>query len=66
MDVCAWSGSISALALLLARSMSTEELAKLSLLLTQLLGTQLATLAALEQMEQGSTASQTSETETLL
>ena len=65
MDACAWSGSISALALLLARSMSTEELAKLSLLLTQL-GTQLATLAALEQMEQGSTASQTSETETLL
>ena len=55
MDAFEESTSVYALAVALARNMSTEELTRTSLLLTQL-GTTMATLAGLQSLEQSSCA----------
>lgn len=57
MDALQWSTGVHALAMTLAQSMTTEELTQASLLFTQL-GTTLATIAALQglQQENGETA----------
>ena len=57
MDALQWSTGVHALAKTLAQSMTTEELTQASLLFTQL-GTTLATIAALQglQQENGETA----------
>ena len=52
MDAHDWSTGIYAAAVAIAKCMTTEELSRTSLLLTQL-GTTLGTLAALRQMEEG-------------
>ena len=51
MDAMQWSTGVHALAMTLAKSMTTEELAQASLLFTQL-GTTLATIAALQGIQQ--------------
>ena len=53
MDTFQQSTSVYALAVALAKSMSTEELTRASLLLTQL-STTMATLAGLQNLEQSS------------
>ena len=55
MDAFEQSASVYALALTLAKSMSTEELTRTALLLTQL-GTTLATLAGLQNLNQSSSS----------
>ena len=55
MDAFEQSASIYALAVALARCMDTEELTRTALLLTQL-GTTLATLAGLQNLDQSSSA----------
>ena len=55
MDAIEQSASVYALALTLAKSMSTEELTRTALLLTQL-GTTLATLAGLQNLNQSSSS----------
>ena len=55
MDAFEESTSVYALVVALARNMSTEELTRTSLLLTQL-GTTMATLAGLQSLEQSSSA----------
>lgn len=55
MDAFEQSASVYALAVALAKSMSTEELTRTALLLTQL-GTTLATLAGLQNLNQSSSA----------
>lgn len=52
MDAVQWSTSIHALAVSIARSMDTEELTRVALLFTQL-GTTLATIAALQGLDEG-------------
>lgn len=52
MDAYDWSTGVYAAAVAIAKCMTTEELSRTSLLLTQL-GTTLGTLAALRQMEEG-------------
>lgn len=54
MDAMQWSTGVHALAMTLAKSMTTEELTQASLLFTQLaqLGTTLATIAALQGIQQ--------------
>ena len=51
MDAVEWSTSIYTLAAAMARCMSTEELSRASLLLTQL-GTTLGTIVALRELEE--------------
>ena len=51
MDAVEWSTSIYAFAAAMARCMSTEELSRASLLLTQL-GTTLGTIVALRELEE--------------
>lgn len=53
MDAVQWSTSIHALAVSMARSMDTEDLTRVALLLTQL-GTTLSTIAALQGLDEGS------------
>lgn len=53
MDAFEQSASVYALAVALAKSMSTEELTRTALLLTQL-GTTMATLAGLQNLDQSS------------
>ena len=52
MDALEQSTAVQALALVLAENLSREDLARASLLLTQL-GTTLATIAALKNLEEG-------------
>lgn len=55
MDAMQWSTGVHALAMTLAKSMTTEELTQASLLFTQLgttLATTLATIAALQGIQQ--------------
>ena len=52
MDAYDWSTGVYAAAVAIAKCMTTEELSRTSLLLTQL-GTTLGTLAALRQLEEG-------------
>ena len=59
MDAFEQSASVYALALTLAKSMSTEELTRTALLLTQL-GTTLATLAGLQNLNQSSSSQELS------
>ena len=54
-DAYDWSTGIYAAAVAMARCMTTEELSRAAVLLTQL-GTTLGTLAALRQLEEGETA----------
>lgn len=56
MDAYDWSTGIYAAAVAMARCMTTEELSRAAVLLTQL-GTTLGTLAALRQMDAGGTES---------
>lgn len=55
MDAFEQSAGVYALAVTLARSMTTEELTRTALLLTQL-GTTMATLAGLQNLERSSSA----------
>lgn len=52
MDAVQWSTSVHALAVSIARSMDTEDLTRVALLFTQL-GTTLATIAALQGLDEG-------------
>ena len=52
MDAHDWSTGIYSAAVAIAKCMTTEELSRTALLLTQL-GTTMGTLAALRQMEEG-------------
>lgn len=54
MDAFEWSAGVYATALTLAKCMSTKDLTRTALLFTQL-GTTLATLAALQNLEAGDT-----------
>ena len=54
MDAYDWSTGVYATAVAMAKCMTTEELSRTAILLTQL-GTTLGTLAALRQMEEGGT-----------
>ena len=58
MDAYDWSTGVYATAVAMAKCMTTEELSRTAILLTQL-GTTLGTLAALRQMEEGGTGSVT-------
>ncbi len=51
MDAIGWSGEVYAAAAILAKTLTTEELTRLSLLFTQL-GTTLGTIAALQPLEE--------------
>ena len=52
MDAVQWSTSVHALAVSIARSMDTDDLTRVALLFTQL-GTTLATIAALQGLDEG-------------
>ena len=58
MDAYDWSTGVYATAVAMAKCMTTEELSRTAILLTQL-GTTLGTLAALRQMEVGGTGAVT-------
>ena len=58
MDAYDWSTGVYATAVAMAKCMTTEELSRTAILLTQL-GTTLGTLAALRQMEEGGTGAVT-------
>ena len=58
MDAYDWSTGIYAAAVAMAKCMTTEELSRTAILLTQL-GTTLGTLAALRQLEEGGAESTT-------
>lgn len=60
-DALEQSAAIEALALSMARSLSTEELARAALLLTQL-GTTLGTISALRELDETGTTSTGAET----
>lgn len=57
MDACGWVTAIHAMALTMAREMTPDELNRAALLFTQL-GTTLATLAGLQDLEEGSAPEQ--------
>ena len=58
MDAYDWSTGVYATAVAMAKCMTTEELSRTAILLTQL-GTTLGTLAALRQMAEGGTGAVT-------
>ena len=58
MDAYDWSTGVYATAVAMAKCMTTEELSRTAILLTQL-GTTLGTLAALRQMVEGGTGAGT-------
>ena len=58
MDAYDWSTGVYATAVAMAKCMTTEELSRTAILLTQL-GTTLGTLAALRHMEEGGTGAVT-------
>ena len=56
MDACQWSLQIQAMALTIAKCLPTDDLTRVSLILTQL-GTNLATIAALRSLDEPDPAS---------